>query len=527
MVKTLTKLAKFLRPIGKGTDEIIAVRLSSFDITVAEVRVKSNVIHIENIATKPLTRNLNFANLPRQHDMRDQGLFAAADAGIIIPSGIATLKQVNLPFLNDNELAKEAKDPGFWAEVGPDLANLEDPYIAFYKLVSSENDDLTRVVVAYAEQSALRPWADVLLGAHLNPVYIDLEPIALANYLYANLPRDERRQSQAILHITADYAEIIAFHHTRFHTIKIEITEFDLVLLSEIEDVTDPSGAFWDEVGVRVGNALKQTLLFLQEEQDFLPFSVVYVAIENSRTQSLMLLLNRHLNLAPLTLWDTTLGAELAPPAAQALASASNASCFAVPFGLGMRKLGTFGDNDPGLINLSLLPHADNLRRNRQMGVVARTLVKFWGTVTVVMGAWTLGLVVPAFTDSQTKSRNIESIREQAQNVQNRLNGVRQQTTNLDIELTQLALAKQPRGKALILDKLPDLVPEGAELSTYSIQNNTTLAISGSAISEEVIFLFVSELVNTDLVDNPQAIPTARDDGYFDFILNGTLRQEQ
>ena len=92
MVKTLTKLAKFLRPIGKGTDEIIAVKLSSFDITVAEVRVKSNVIHIENIATKPLTRNLNFANLPRQHDMvvdalrdmRDQGLFAAADAGIII-----------------------------------------------------------------------------------------------------------------------------------------------------------------------------------------------------------------------------------------------------------------------------------------------------------------------------------------------------------------------------------------------------------------------------------------------------------
>jgi len=201
MVKTLTKSAKFLRPIGKGTDEIIAVKLSPYAITVAETRVKSNAIHIENIVTKPLNRTLNLDNLARQQDMvadalrgmRDEVLFAAADAGIIMPSGLATLKQVNLPYLTDSELSKEAKDPAFWAEIDSDIGKLDDPFIAYYKLVSSENDDLTRVVLAFAERATMRPWADLLLGAHLNPVYIDLEPIALANYLYANLPRDDRR----------------------------------------------------------------------------------------------------------------------------------------------------------------------------------------------------------------------------------------------------------------------------------------------------------------------------------------------
>ena len=65
MVKTLSKFAKFLRPIGKGADEIITITLSPHSLTVAEVRVKSNVIHTENIATKPLARAVNLDNIAR------------------------------------------------------------------------------------------------------------------------------------------------------------------------------------------------------------------------------------------------------------------------------------------------------------------------------------------------------------------------------------------------------------------------------------------------------------------------------
>jgi len=100
MVKTLTKFAKFLRPIGKGTDEIIAVKLSPHTNTVAEVRVKSNAIHIENIAIKPRARTLNLDNLPRQQEMititlretLDLGLFLAGDA-IWQPKGPKTTGQ--------------------------------------------------------------------------------------------------------------------------------------------------------------------------------------------------------------------------------------------------------------------------------------------------------------------------------------------------------------------------------------------------------------------------------------------------
>ena len=65
MVKTLTKFAKFLRPIGKGADEIIGIKLITHSPIVAEVSVKSNAIHIENIATKPLARRANLDSSAR------------------------------------------------------------------------------------------------------------------------------------------------------------------------------------------------------------------------------------------------------------------------------------------------------------------------------------------------------------------------------------------------------------------------------------------------------------------------------
>ena len=47
----------------------MAVKLNPHVLTVAEVRVKSNVIHIENIATKPLARMLNQDKIARHQDM--------------------------------------------------------------------------------------------------------------------------------------------------------------------------------------------------------------------------------------------------------------------------------------------------------------------------------------------------------------------------------------------------------------------------------------------------------------------------
>ena len=87
--------------------------------------------------------------------MREGGLFSARDAGIIIPNGVVTLRQFNLPYLTAAELTRESKDVGFWVEAKPDIGKLEDPFIGYHALVRSENDNVTRIVVDFAEMATL------------------------------------------------------------------------------------------------------------------------------------------------------------------------------------------------------------------------------------------------------------------------------------------------------------------------------------------------------------------------------------
>jgi Tfp pilus assembly PilM family ATPase len=536
MAKTLTKLASFLRPLGGGSDDLVAVKLHRRSITVAEVRHNSNVINIDNVASAPLPRELQVNRLQRQHDMiadilrsmREQGLCSAQDAGIIIPSGIVTLRQINLPFTTPTELANDGKEPDFWAEVEPDIAKLEDPFISYHVLLSSEHDDLTRVVVGYTEMAILRPWVDLLLSAHLNPVHIELEQVALANYLYASLPPDERRQSQAILYASVDRIEIIAFQPTRFHTIKLEISDFDQILLAEIEDVDQPTGDFWDEVGGRVANTLKQAILFLQEEQDFAPFSLIHVATDSLRARNFMTLLDQHVSIVPLVLWDPTASAEMALPVERLFSDVQNKSGFASTFGLALRKLGTFGDPGAGLIRLSMLPQANSLRRNRQLGVVSKSLVKALVVSIIVIGGWTGGIVLPAFLESQTGSRGYETIKLEAAATEQRIASLTTTLEKLDTELSSLSSLGSPRGKSIILNTLPDLVPEGVELSSYNLSDNTSITLKGSATNQDAILLFVTELMNSGLLNAPVASePIRRENSLFlDFEITGLLSQE-
>ncbi|MGC6516798.1 MAG: PilN domain-containing protein [Candidatus Puniceispirillaceae bacterium] len=537
MARTLSSFAQILRPIGSGTDNIVAVKLHSNAVTVAELRNAGKEISIEHLASVAFPRPLDLQNLSRQQDMvadtlrsmRDQGMFSAQDAGVILPPGLIAVRQLNLPYTPANELAKEGRFIDFWAETEPDIAKYEEPHFHYDVLVSSENDDLTRVLLSYAEESVIRPWADILLAAHLNPVFLDVETVSLANYRYATLPRDEKRQSQAVLHVSDNRLEIIAFQQTRFHSIRLEVSEFDLILLKDIETVDDPTGDFWDEIGGRLANTMKQAVLFLQEELDFAPFSIIYIAVDAPKADNLIALFDKHFTLAPLSLWNPSEGVSAATNVSNILAQVPNKSLFSSVFGLGLQRLGTFGTADNLLVKLNMLPSYRTLLRNRQVSVISRSLVKFWFLVFVLMGLWTGGLVLPQYLESQVGSRGFESIAQDAQSTQAQLQSISTEVQSLDQELAALNGELRARGRVQFMDTLPDLVPDGVELDTMNIQNHTTLTITGSARSEEAIKLLESELANSGLANGAQITTRPPNDeiDYTTFTLTATIVREE
>ena len=90
MAQTFAKFAKFFRPICKNSGDIVAVKLHDRSITIAGIDIKSNIIHLENLASMPLPRAVEWQHLACQQEMiydslsslRDQGLFVASDADL-------------------------------------------------------------------------------------------------------------------------------------------------------------------------------------------------------------------------------------------------------------------------------------------------------------------------------------------------------------------------------------------------------------------------------------------------------------
>ena len=65
-------------------------------------------------------------------------------------------------------------------------------------------------------------------------------------------------------------------------------------------------------------------------------------------------------------------------------------------------------------------------------------------------------------------------------------------------------------------------------MSSYRLTNETELFLSGAANSPDVVQLFVSELQNSGLVEQPAlSEPTLREgQSVYEFELSTTLRQE-
>ena len=174
-----------------------------------------------------------------------------------------------------------------------------------------------------------------------------------------------------------------------------------------------------------------------------------------------------------------------------------------------------------------MLPQADTLRRNRQLGVVARTMMVFWVMMLGIMGGWTGGSVLPSFLSSASPESRVYD--------PSKLKPRRRRGTS-NRSMTPLRCSThsfrrstaQPTRQGADHRVLPDLVPEGMELSGFHLSEDVMPRLTGAAKNPEVVKLFVSELVNSGLVEQPTvADPVYREGSpIFDFEITTKLRQE-
>ena len=144
----------------------------------------------------------------------------------------------------------------------------------------------------------------------------------------------------------------------------------------------------------------------------------------------------------------------------------------------------------------------------------------------MLLGVWSIGIVLPQFFESQRISRDFANLRNEAETIKKRLEGATQSLKDANRNIQLMKSVRNPSGKTYLLETLPDLMPEGAELSSINVTGSSKIQINGYADSDRALYFFQNELDLSGLVKNisVQSVDDAEpDDGLTPFVLNGDL----
>jgi Tfp pilus assembly protein PilN len=451
----------------------------------------------------------------------------ATDAAIILPGNIMPFRIVTLPYMSGKELAREAKEPEFWSDIDVDIGKYSNPLIRYHILEQSENDDMTRLLVSYAEDHLIQPWLDIILAAHLNPVFLENEWLSLANLRYATLSPVERHNAHLIFQLNNQGCTCIAFEGHRAQTVKIEINDFDLILIEQAEEATQLEGQFWDDVIGRLANAIKQAVLYLQEEHDFSPFAQLHLISEYSRCHNIITMLDAKLELVDVRLWNPFNDFRQTKTVTEHSQGYANPSVMASAIGIAMEKLNIYGETMPLPFCINMHPQEVTLRRNRQLNVITTCLIRLMIVIFILLGSFTALLSLPSYLASSKAIHHVDALQQDTDRLTLQVKSIMKSNTEYQQQIVNFHDQKVSATAQAFLLTLPDIIPDAVELDEIVIMGNpSTVRISGFARSEEAVSKLQKDIVDTALLtDIKNDVKTAPP--YQRFRISGTLISTQ
>jgi len=443
--------------------------------------------------------------LVQKHDL------VGYDVAFSLASSIAELKMLTVPFelgskADQKDFSTNSKDKIFWQEFDAEIIDLKLPVFSYEYAAPAEDEGSSFIYATWADQRAINICIEFLLSAQLYPVLIAPETQAIYNHLYRQLDRLEKETFFGVLHLASKRSQLMIIGPERLVHAKLNITELDEVLLEDLEKIDDVNGTFWDEVGARIGNALKQSFLYLKEEEAIPPIRNIYVVSELPKVKNTMSLLGRHFNLSNLKPYPTHNAAQHMRLIANTN-GVENGSVFSSVLGLGSQEVfqkNLFKNRNTSkenLITLNLHPHVKRIATNRKISLVAKNF--HWMSILVLALAfiWAMVYLLPSYILNHTQLQEYRSANKTLLNQEQELIDIQAESKKYTDLLSLLLKSTQGASKSRLMTLLPKIVPVGVELDSFTVTPES-ISITGRATSTALAQNFYNAILDSELATN-------------------------
>ena len=528
----LSSAVQIAGPLTRLQERIVAVKLHPDAVSVVQLHPSMDSWEMDRLVSWSLDRSIGREPVQENYPYLVDQIAAAAeeanvdgvDSGIAIPGSLFDTRVLTLPYMPDEDLEEEAQEPEFWEEFDPELTNLLGRVVKYQVLYSNENEDRTVVLISSIAVSEVERYRGLLLDANLLPVYLENELFSLVNGIYARLSVDDVFKPFAVVYLCPGNNFLVAYMRGRLITHKIPVSDFDEALLSELEGVDDVSGDFWEEVAIRLSEAVKQAMSFISESYEFPKLDKLFLVSEYKVIENVNHLLEDRLGSMRITPYDAMDDVDVPIEHARFVDYFSNPSVFTTAVGLATQGLNVEGKDEANqhqrLISMNFLDDAPRIRRNRQLAALNRILSVAIMAVVLVSGGLLGFNTVPAFLQTRDAVKEYEAAKglAQTQNLRRMANEKKLAEAN---DLTfKIQNNSMRRGHAIFLEALPDMIPATAELEQLRIQENQGVELSGVAVSNMVISDIKNNLRKAKFIRRDPSVTTERDGELWRFTMN-------
>ena len=433
------------------------------------------------------------------------------DVAFSLASSIAELKMLTVPFdlsnkADQKEFLANSKDKVFWQEFDAEIIDLKFPIFSYEYAAPSEDEGSSLIYATWADQRAINICIEFLLAAQLYPILICPETQSIYNYLYRQLDRLEKETFFGVLHIASKRSQLMIIGPERIVHAKLNITELDEVLLEDLEKIDEVDGPFWEEVGARIGNALKQAFLYLKEEEGIPPIRNIYVVSELSSIKNTMLLLGRNFNLSNLKSYP------FSKSVSQMISMADsnrvdNQSVFSGILGLGLQEvvkkrifLGKSSDRE-SLVDLNLQPYIKRITSNRKIVKIIQNIYLIAFIILAIGLIWSIIYLLPTYIINQTQLQQYRLENKALLTQEKALNETQAESKRYSEQIALLLKASQGASKSRLMTLLPKIVPSGVELDSFTVTPDS-ISITGRATSTATAQNFYNALSDSELATN-------------------------
>lgn len=522
-------------PLTRVQERIVAVKLHPDAISVAQLHPSMDEWQMDRLVSWALDRNIGREPVQENYPYLANEISAAADeagvdgvdAGISIPASLFDTRTVTLPYMPEEDLAEEAEEPEFWEEFDPELTNLMGRVLRYQILYSSEAEDITVVLVSSISVGDLERYRGLLLDANLLPVVLENEVFSLINGIYARMSTDDRFKPFVIIHLCPGNNLVVAHNRGRVMTHKINISDFDEALLSELQGVDEMAGDFWEEVAIRVSEQVKQAIAFVVETYDFPNPDKAFLVSEYKEIDNFSALLYERLGTTRVVVYDAMEDVDVPNEHAKYVDYFDNPSVFTTVIGLATQTLNiegkSEGDQHQRLISMNFLEDVVRIRFNRQLAALNRILTVAIIGVVLFSGS-VLGVnTVPAYLETREASKQFNKAESDArtQNLRRQANEKKLKEANAIIIAVQENAVQS--GHAKFLKELPNMIPVGAELERIEINEREGVRIFGLATSNKQINEIKKMLREKRFLRRDPNVETAKIGDYWSFTMRMKL----